>query len=95
MEIKSSANNLLITGNIKSIEHYHLIAKELDSLLQNAKNIQIHILDSISITSSVIGYLCKIVTNTDNSLSLFIKDDGLHELLNELNLITLLNVQKI
>jgi hypothetical protein len=95
MEIKSSGDNLHIFGNIKSISHYHAISKELDNLLINTTNIKIHIMDSISITSSVIGYLCKLVTTTKSSLSLFVKDEGLHELLEDLNLIKLLNVKKI
>jgi hypothetical protein len=95
MEIKSSSNHMLITGNIKSIQHYHMISQELEKLLQRASNIQIHIIDSISITSSIIGYFCKLVTEQEKTLSLFIQDDGLHELLDDLNLLELLNVQKI
>jgi len=95
MNIKSSNNRLIVTGNIKSVEHYHTISRELNEMLKNIKEIEIHILDSISITSSVIGYLCKLVQTTNVSLSLYVKDDGLHTLLDELNLITLLNVQKM
>jgi hypothetical protein len=95
MEIKSSNNNLFISGNIKSIAHYRTIEQEVDKLINSVNNIQIHILDSISLTSSVIGYFCKMVDNNDVAISLFVKDENLHELLNELNLIALLNVRKI
>ena len=95
MEIKSSNNHLTITGNIKSVAHYHKISQEIDSIVKDTKDVNIHILDSISITSSVIGYLCKLVQTMNVSLSLHVKDDGLHALLDDLNLITLLNVQKM
>jgi len=95
MEVKSSNNNILITGNIKSTTHYHNISAEIESLKDSTKNIKIYIYDSISITSSVIGYLCKLVTTSDIALSLYVEDDSLHSLLNDLNLIDTLNVQKI
>jgi len=95
MEIKSSGNKIMITGNIKSINHYQSIANELDKLKNSHQNITIYIYDSISITSSVIGHLCKLVSTTNLALSLFVENDSLHSLLSELNLIQTLNVKKI
>ena len=95
MEVKSSNNKIVITGNIKSISHYYDILEELEKLRKIEQNIQIHIYNSISITSSVVGYLCKLVTTTELSLSLLIEDDSLYTLLDELNLIETLKVQKI
>jgi len=96
MEIKTSQNNILIEGNIKNVEHYHSITSAVDTLLQSASDeIRIYILDSISITSSVIGYLCKIIKSNHISFSLYVADENLHNLLDELNLTTLLNVTKI
>jgi len=95
MEIQSVHNKIVIKGNIKSVQHYQALKREIDTLIKNAHNIQIHIIDSISITSSIIGYLCKIAEKEGISCSLYVKNRELYSLLEELNLSTLLNIQKI
>ncbi len=95
MTIKSTHNNITILGNIKSLTHHHDIIKELEIIKREYQNITIHILNSISITSSVIGYFCKLVDSEKINLSLHINNNDLYNLLDELNLINVLNVQKI
>jgi hypothetical protein len=96
MELQASQNNIMIHGNIKNVEHYQSIVNAIENILESTGDeIKIHILDSISITSSVIGYLCKLIKTNNISLSIYVADENLHNLLDELNLTALLNVQKI
>jgi len=48
----------------------------------------------ISITSSVIGYLCKL-TSSGCNVELYIANNDLYDLLDDLNLLQTLNVQRI
>ncbi|MEN4045289.1 MULTISPECIES: hypothetical protein [Sulfurimonas] len=97
MEISSSLNTITVKGNIKAISHYEEIKNEIEKMIDNSpdiKYIKILILESISITSSIIGYLCKLVDDGIN-LEVHIQNEGLHELLDDLNLVPLLNVKKL
>lgn len=98
MEISSSSNIVTIKGNIKAMSHYEEIKKEIEDIIhnssENAKHVKIQILESISITSSVIGYLCKLVDEGVN-IELHVKDEGLKNLLDDLNLISLLNIRQV
>ena len=98
MEVASSHNTVTINGNIKSVSHYHEIKTEIENILDkfsDTKTIKIHLLDSIAITSSVIGFFCKLVNIDGVSLHLHVNDESLYDLLDDLNMVTLLNVQKI
>ena len=98
MEVSSSHNTVTINGNIKSVSHYHQIKTEIEKILDkfsDTKSIKIHLLDSIAITSSVIGFFCKLVNIDGVSIHLHVNDESLYDLLNDLNIVTLLNVQKI
>jgi len=95
MEIETSGNEIIIKGNIKSISHYHQLMQEINMLLSHAKDIRIYIADSISITSSIIGYLCKIVEEEKAFMTLYIKNEDLYDILQDLNLTKTLNAQKI
>ncbi len=94
MEISSSSNIVTITGNIKALSHYETIKREIDTIIENSSSVKIKILESISITSSTIGYLCKLVDKGVN-IELHVKNDGLIHLLDDLNLISLLNIKKV
>ncbi len=94
MTISSSHNNIKIFGNIKSISNYRIITEEIDAIKKEFNDIKIHLFDSISITSSVIGYLCKL-TSSGCNVELYIANDGLYDLLDDLNLLQTLNVQRI
>jgi hypothetical protein len=61
MEISASANRIKIVGNIKSVSDYQDIKSCIDSVVATNSNIVINIKDSISITSSIIGYFNKLV----------------------------------
>ncbi|SFV75149.1 hypothetical protein MNB_SM-3-1238 [hydrothermal vent metagenome] len=86
MEITTSSNKVTITGNIKSVSDYQSIKSELDHLAKQYSSITVDIKDSISITSSVIGYFNKLVLKDNIDLRLNIGNDQLLDLLKDLNL---------
>ncbi|QOP45527.1 hypothetical protein [Sulfurimonas paralvinellae] len=94
MNISSSNNTLTISGNIKSVSHFQILANELNKMTKDFDHISIHLLDSISITSSVIGYLCKL-RDMGHNIELHVTDKELHDLLDDLNLLQILQVQHI
>ena len=91
MELKREGNILNIYGNIKSIEDFEKIKNELEEIKKTSDKIIINIVDSMSITSSVIGYLIKLVEEGVD-ITVKVKKD-LFDFLDELNLISKLNVR--
>jgi len=94
MDISISGKNVRITGNIKTVGDYQKIKDTLDSLITQHKSIEIYIVDSISITSSVIGYLTKIVQKDGIDLRIRVNNANLYELFDEINLVQLFNVSR-
>ena len=89
----SSANELTITGNIKSIEDSLKIKGEITRIIKiDGPKIKLLIKDSFSMTSTVIGFLMKLVHNDKIQISTSVGDSRLYDLLDELNLVQLLNV---
>ena len=86
MDISSSANVVTITGNIKSVSDFQSIKSTIDSLKDSNSTITLDIRDSISITSSVIGYLNKLVLKDSIDLNMKIANEQLMHLLEDLNL---------
>ena len=89
------ANTLTIVGNIKSVSDYQEIKSAIDSLVNNHKQIVLEIKDSLSITSSVIGYLNKIILKDGIHIEMRIGDAQLLELLEDLNLKSVFNARKV
>ena len=94
IEIKRSGNILDIYGNIKSIQDYEAIRSEVNSVVSSYDSVVLNLHDSISITSSVIGYLNKLV-DEGKRVVINVKDDMLYNLFNELNLLSTFNVQRL
>ena len=94
MELSISNSDLTITGNIKSVSDFQAIKQTLDKLVSTKKTIRIIIIDSISITSSVIGYLTKLIYKEEVKLSLQIGSPLLIELLTDLGLETEFHITK-
>ncbi len=94
MEISTAGNTVTIKGNIKTVSDYQEIKSTLDSMITTHKNITINIPDSISITSSVIGYFTKLVQKDKIDLSIKVGDSDLMELFEELGLVSLFKVRK-
>lgn len=90
------SNELVIIGNIKSIEDSLEIKaaigvlqkKGVDSLLLSIKN-------SFSMTSTVIGFLMKTVNLDHISVSLAVGDQRLYDLLEDLSLLQPLKVRLV
>ena len=95
MQIKVSGNSeIVITGNIKSIEDSQEIKNAISSLQQHgAKSIRLKIQDSFSMTSTVIGHLMKLVNLDKITVSLVVGDQRLYQLLEELSLVHQFNVR--
>ena len=97
MEVKATgASEVTITGNIQSIEDYQDIKDVVRSIIdKGANSITIRIPDSVSMPSSVIGFLLKLVHVDKIVMSILVRDDRLYNLMEILNLITILNVKKM
>jgi hypothetical protein len=95
MEISSTANVITISGNIKTVSDFQSIKTKVDEVLQKHKNIVITIVDSLSITSSVIGYLNKLVLKDAITIEMNIGNERLMELIDDLNLTSVFKVKKI
>jgi len=95
MDISTSSNRVSITGNIKSVGDFQSIKTTLDSLKTSHKEIIIELKESISITSSVIGYFNKLVLKDKINLHLKVSNAQLMILLDDLNLSSIFKVQKV
>jgi len=100
MQIESSQNEfghkVLVKEVIKTIEDSAVFKKYISDILDKDPKVKvdIHVLDSYILTSSIIGSVLKMVQKDGANISLFVYNDYLYELLDKLNLITLLNVKK-
>ncbi len=97
MEVKiTGASEITITGNIQSIEDYQEIKDRVRSLTNKGiSSIVIKIPDSLSMPSSVIGFLLKLVHVDNMNMTIHVRDERLYNLMEILNLITVLNVKKM
>ena len=95
MEISISAHTLTITGNIKTVNDFQDIKSTLDSLTRDYQAITIIIKDSLSITSSVIGYFNKIILKDKIDVDMKIGNTQLSELINDLNLTATFKARKL
>ena len=95
MEISTSAQTITITGNIKTVNDFQNIKSTLDSLTGEYQAITIIIKDSLSITSSVIGYFNKIILKDKINVDMKIGNAQLSELINDLNLTSTFKASKL
>ena len=95
MELNIDGSTLTIIDNIKSVEHFQEIKLALDKMKVTSSSISIKIPTSLSITSSVIGYLMKLIHKDSIRLSITAGDDRLVKLLNDLGLSSEFNVRKV
>lgn len=95
MEIKRTGSEITINGNIKNTNDYQAIKDNINALVDSGqKNIIIKTPESFSMTSSVIGFLIKVIFQNKVAVSIYVKDDRLYSLLEDLNLISTFRVQK-
>lgn len=94
MELEVSSNTLVIKGNIKSINDFQNIKQKVDAIVVNNRLIYINIIDSLSITSSVIGYFNKLVLKDGIDIHMNVKNEQLLNLLDDLNLISIFKAKR-
>mgnify|MGYP000556095418 CR=1 FL=1 len=95
MELSQNLNKLTITGNIKTVSDFQDIKNLLDEITASHNSVVLHIVDSISITSSVIGYFNKLVLKDEIDLQINIGTEELLELFDDLNLTDTFKAKKI
>ena len=96
MKITRDDSLITIGGNIKSVSDYTEIQGHLQSAIANGNDaVTIKVLDSISITSSVIGIFLKVIKKDGIALTVQVGNKHLYDLLNELNLLAVFNVRHI
>lgn len=95
MQIHIRDNRLVITGNVKSIQDSEEIKKALQDIAKDHISIELILLDSISLTSSVIGFLVKLAQKDRKNILLKVADNQLYDLLQDLNLYTIFPIEKI
>lgn len=82
-----------ITGEIKTISDYQSIKKTIQEAVDGgASTISIAIEDAQTITSSVVGYLLKLVNLNNVNVTLSAKNNKLYKMLEDLVLIDVFNV---
>lgn len=88
-----SRHELEIDGNIKNIEDFNKIKECISSMhLQRGDSLKLFIRNSFSMPSAIIGYMLKLIQQDNIKLHMYIDDDRLIELLDDLNLKTVFNV---
>ena len=95
MEVKVLDNHTIeIVGNIKSLDHYNEIKQTVQHLVSNgSKNLTINVKDSLSMVSSVIGFLIKVINVDGVALNVNVWDERLYALLDQLSLVELFHVR--
>jgi len=89
-------SEVTVSGNIKSIEDYHVIKKTVMGMVDKGRrSVTVNIIESISMTSSVIGFFIKLVNADKVKISMNVKDERLFNLLGLLNQITMFDVKKL
>jgi hypothetical protein len=97
MEIKIiNPKEMIISGNIKTVSDYLEIKGSIASLLkEGGKDLAVSLPDSVSITSSVIGYFLKLVYQDGVKLRVLVGDQRLFKLLEDLRLAEAFCVAKV
>ena len=97
MQIVQSGNNeLTISDNIKSIEDGAKIKDAINALKNGgATSIMLKIEDSFSMTSTVIGFLMKLVNIDKIKVQMVVGDPRLYQLLEELSLVHSFNIRLV
>jgi hypothetical protein len=95
MKIVSNDNIVDISGNIKSLTDFQDIKNCIDAVIVKHPSILVNINDSISITSSVIGYFNKLVLKDNINIEIFVGSEKLAELFDDLNLVNTFKVKTL
>lgn len=94
MDISISSNTITVNGNIKSISDFQEIKQAADGVITQHKSLVLNITDSLSITSSIIGYFNKLVLKDGIDIHMNIGDEQLLHLIEDLNLTSTFKAKK-
>lgn len=95
MEIHRHGSEIIINGNIKNTSDYQAVKDNVNALVQaGVKSIIVKTPESFSMTSSVIGFFIKVIFQDKVAIHVYVKDERLYSLLEDLNLIETFKVQK-
>ena len=94
INITQNGNTINIEGRIKSPEDSEQIERALDEIKNLNDSIVLNVKDSQSLTSSVIGYLIKLVNN-GKRVYINVSNSNLYELLDDLGLKGKFTVNKV
>ena len=94
MQMSINGSTMTVRGNIKSIQDFQEIKEGEEGMIQSNPVIHFELLESMSLTSSVIGYINKLIRKDGIRVSMVVEDSRLYDLLSDLNLITAFNVSK-
>ena len=92
----SASTQINIEENIKSISDNDIIKVAIEDAWNTNpdKPIELHIKDSFIITSSVIGFIIKFIKKDKIPISIYISNDELYEMMDDMNLIQAMNIKK-
>lgn len=95
MHLERKGNSeVVITGNIKSVDDSVKIKETINGMMaQGCGSIQLRIVDSLSLTSTAIGFLMKLVHQDKLQLTVNVGDRRLYTLLEDLCLLEKFNVR--
>lgn len=89
-------NEIAIKGNIKTIGDYQELKGHVNKLIDaGEKDIHIKIIDSYTVTSSVVGFLFKVINLNLAKISIEVRDERLYRIFDDLRLVEAFNVSKI
>ncbi len=94
MDITSSSNKITITGNIKSVVDFKKIKDLTDSVAKQHTHIILDIVDSLSITSSVVGYFNKLIQKDGVDIHMNVGNEQLLNLIDDLSLTSIFKAKK-
>jgi adenosine deaminase len=96
IELSSENGSIQISGNIKSIDDYLAIKSSFQELVDAGhRKIDVSFVNSVSITSSVIGFMLKLVNVDKVDLNVYAGDRKLIALMEELDLQEVFKVQSL
>lgn len=95
MHLRKEKNTIIVEGNIKTIQDSETLKSEIKDVSKECDAIELVLQDSISITSSVIGFLVKLSQKDKKDITLKVTNETLYELLHDLNLHTIFHIQKV
>lgn len=94
MTLTTHSSIITIEGNIKTLDDFQQIKGAIDAMVSHYDRIEFIIKDSISMTSSVIGYINKTIHKDKVLVSMRVSDERLYTTLHDLGLLKVFNVKK-